>query len=240
MADLWAVIPAAGAGRRFGGEQPKQYLPLVGRPVLEWTLAVLLASPRLRGAMVAVSPDDERHRELRVPDGGRLLFCHGGAERADSVLRALESLLARGASHDDWALVHDAARPCLAADDLEALLAGTVDRGEGGLLAVPVRDTLKHAEGTLVTATVPRAGLWQALTPQVFPLGQLEDALRRALADGVAVTDEAQAMERVGLRPRLVEGSPDNVKLTRPSDLPLVEAILAARGTPAAAVKARA
>ena len=240
MTDVWAVIPAAGAGRRFGGEQPKQYLPVLGRPVLEWTLAAVLGSRNVRGAMVAVSPDDERHRSLRVPQGSRLMFCSGGAERADSVLRALEALLARGASPDDWALVHDAARPCLCAADLETLLTETVGRGEGGLLAVPVRDTLKHAEGNLVTATVPRAGLWQALTPQVFPLGLLEDALRRALGDGASITDEAQAMERVGLRPRLVEGSPENIKLTRPSDLPLVEAILAARGTAEAGAQAQA
>lgn len=239
MTDIWAVIPAAGAGRRFGGDCPKQYLSLLGRPVLEWSLAAVLAHPRMRGAIVAVSPGDDRARSIRAPAGRELQFCEGGQERCESVLRALESLLARGADPDDWALVHDAARPCLSAVELNALLAETVEQGEGGLLAVPVRDTLKQADGQLVAGTIPRSGLWQALTPQVFPLGQLEDALRRACSDGAAVTDEAQAMERVGLRPRLVEGSPENIKLTRPADLPLVEAILSSRH-PAAPAQVRA
>lgn len=224
---LWAVLAAAGGGERFGGERPKQYLPVLGRSVLEWSLQALRVSVPLAGIALVHAPGDESWRRLPAAALDGVRPCAGGATRQESVALGLEALAAAGAGEDARVLVHDAARPCVRPADIRALVAAAAEHADGALLAAPVRDTLKRAAGTQVTATVPRAGLWQAFTPQLFPLG----ALRRALAacDGVAVTDEAEAMERAGARPRLVEGAADNIKLTYAADLGLVEAILRAR-----------
>jgi len=219
----WAVVPAAGAGRRMGGELPKQYLSLGGRTVLAHTLESLFADARIQGVVVAVREGDQRFGAYSAPPGRTLLPAAGGAERCDSVLSALQVLSAR-AGPRQWVLVHDAARPCLGRADLGALIDTLADDPVGGLLAVPACDTMKRAapDGT-VACTVDRAGLWHALTPQMFRLGALIEALRRARAAGLAVTDEASAMEAAGWRPRLVEGHSDNIKITRPGDLPLAE-----------------
>lgn len=221
----WAIVPAAGAGRRMGSAIPKQYLPLAGQSVIAHTLDTLLHHPRLAGVVVAISADDEWWPEIaagRVTDKP-LLVVTGGVERSHSVLNGLDALSER-AHPDDWVLVHDAARPCLCVADLERLLTELADDPVGGLLAVPVRDTLKRADAAgRVAVTVDRSSLWHALTPQMFRLGLLRDALRKALTRGLMVTDEAAAMEAAGFTPRLIEGRADNLKITRPEDLALAE-----------------
>jgi len=228
-ASIWAVVPAAGIGRRMGGGVPKQYLALDGRTVLEHALDRLLDHPRVRGVAVAVARGDERFATLAVAQ--RVHRVDGGAERADSVLSALAALEAHEARSGDWVLVHDAVRPCLQRADLDALIDAVLAASSGGLLAAPVRDTIKRVRAGEVVETVPRDGLWHALTPQMFPLAALRAALESARTDGVQVTDEAQAMERAGGAPLVVEGRADNVKITRPDDLALAALILARAGS---------
>jgi 2-C-methyl-D-erythritol 4-phosphate cytidylyltransferase len=227
---FWAVVPAAGVGRRMGAELPKQYLRLGGRTVLEHTLAALDAIDALAGIVVAVATDDSIWSTLSSKLAHPLFTAPGGAERAESVANALDVLRERAAD-DDWVLVHDAARPCVRREDLLRLIVELHDDPVGGLLAVPVRDTMKQADdGQRCAASVDRSRLWHALTPQMFRLGVLRKALRDAHAAGVAVTDDASAMERTGLRPRLVEGHADNLKITRPEDLALAEFYLRQQG----------
>lgn len=229
----WAMTPAAGAGKRMGATIPKQYLPLVGCPVIAHALDALLSYPPVVGLVVAISPGDEWWPEVaaHIAMDKPLRVVAGGAERCHSVLNGLEALW--GWAHpDDWVLVHDAARPCLTTSDLDRLLVELADDPVGGLLAVPVRDTLKEVDNAgRVTATVDRSRLWHALTPQMFRLGMLRDALRATLEAGWLVTDEAAAMEAAGFAPRLVEGRADNVKITRPEDLALAEFYLTRRST---------
>jgi 2-C-methyl-D-erythritol 4-phosphate cytidylyltransferase len=209
---------------------PKQYLPLAGRAVIAWALDPLLRCDRIRRIVVATSPTDE-HWPRVAPNSRKLTRVDGGGRRQDSVLAALESLEGE-AGAKDWALVHDAARPCLSDRDLEALLSAVDAAGEGGLLASPLRDTLKQDDGAgRVAATLPRERLWQALTPQVFPYRALLAALRLAAEQDATVTDEAAAMERAGSAPLIVEGDSRNLKLTRPGDLAMAEALLNPAGT---------
>ncbi|HSN72214.1 MAG TPA: 2-C-methyl-D-erythritol 4-phosphate cytidylyltransferase [Steroidobacteraceae bacterium] len=225
----WLVVPAAGTGRRVGSDVPKQYLPLAGRSLIEWAIAPFLGREDLLGICIAVAPADPHWRRLAISEDPRVRVCAGGEERCDSVLAALDRLAAE-AHAEDWVLVHDAARPCLARSDVDSLLREVSLDPVGGLLATPLADTLKrsgpdrHSE-----STVDRAGLWRALTPQMFRYGLLRDALERARGDGARVTDEAAAIERLNLRPLLVEGRPDNLKVTTGRDLELAAAILAAR-----------
>ncbi len=218
--NYWAVVPAAGVGRRMRAELPKQYLLLNGRRVIDWTLEVLLAEPRIRGLCVALGNEDPFWEECEHAGHARVRRVAGGEERAHSVLNALH-VLEKEAEPDDRVLVHDAARPCLRPEDLSKLL--DLASGEaGGLLAMPVRDTMKRANAAGCSeATLERSRIWHAFTPQLFPLAALREALEGALAAGVAVTDEASAMEWSGHRPLLVEGHPDNIKITRPGDLEL-------------------
>jgi 2-C-methyl-D-erythritol 4-phosphate cytidylyltransferase len=228
MGRAWAVVPAAGSGRRMGAAVAKQYLPLCGRPLLEHALAPLLACARIEAVVLVVAAEDTRWRELCAQEE-RLLSAPGGEERAHSVRNGLERLADRAAV-DDWVLVHDAARPCLTAAELDALFSALDDDPVGGLLAVPLADTLKAAdEAGRVVRTVPREGLWRALTPQMFRYGVLRQALAAALAAGIAVTDEAAAIEHAGHRPILVRGREANIKVTGPEDLALAEAILCGR-----------
>jgi 2-C-methyl-D-erythritol 4-phosphate cytidylyltransferase len=231
----WLVMPAAGAGQRFGAALPKQYAPLEGRTVIEWALAPFLEDPRCAHAVVAVAPGD-RHwdgvagRLAAAAAGGasRVTSVTGGEARSRSVRLALAALEARAAP-DDWVLVHDAARPCLAAADLERLLAALAGHALGGLLASPVRDTLKRASDGGVSATVERSGLWRALTPQMFRFRPLCAALDAAHAAARLPGDEAEALEWLGERPLLVEGAATNLKITGADDLTLAAAILRAR-----------
>ncbi|MFC3606403.1 2-C-methyl-D-erythritol 4-phosphate cytidylyltransferase [Stutzerimonas tarimensis] len=217
---FWVVVPAAGVGSRMQADRPKQYLALAGRTVMEQTLQVFLDHPGLKGLTVSLAAEDPYWPGLSCSHDPRIWRADGGRERADSVLNALALLRAKGAEALDWVLVHDAARPNLAASDLQHLLASLADDPLGGLLAVPARDTLKRAgEDGRVEATVDRSVIWHALTPQMFRLGTLHDALAGALEAGATVTDEASAIEWAGGHPRLVEGRADNLKITRPEDL---------------------
>lgn len=211
-------------------ERPKQYAELAGRSLLEWALAPLLAHSAIERVVVVLAPQDTHWRESPLALEPRVSCAIGGAERSDSVKAGLSALV-RDAHADDWVLVHDAARPCLTARDVGHLIDALADDEVGGLLATPVVDTLKRADDQgFVAETVPRAGLWRALTPQMFRYGVLERALSAAAEQGIAVTDEAQAVELLGLRAKLVEGDADNLKITTPPDLERAARILAARG----------
>lgn len=223
---LWCVVPAAGVGSRFAASLPKQYAMLGGKPMLARTLECLLAHPRVAGVVVVVAPDDREWPVLAPTFGTRVLTAGGGATRAASVLSGLRALAGRVAP-DAFVLVHDAARPCVPAMDISRLIDEAAPAG-GGLLAAPLGDTLKRAgDDRRVDATEPREARWRALTPQMFRLGELAEALAAALAAGIAVTDEAMAMERAGHRPLLVEGAARNIKVTTRDDLALAEFLLA-------------
>lgn len=218
---VWAVVPAAGRGTRMGAPLPKQYLSIDGRTVIEHTLARLLAYAPLRRVVVALAADDAWFAGLTVAADARVATCAGGAERADSVLAALDAL-ADIAGENDLVLVHDAARPCLRLSDMARLVAAASRDESGAILALPVHDTVKQADaGDRIAATLDRRQIWRAATPQAFRYGQLRAALREARAQGVVVTDEAQAIERLGRAPQLVECARDNLKITRPEDLAL-------------------
>lgn len=220
LPSFWVVIPAAGVGSRMRADRPKQYLQLGGRTIIEHTLDCFLAHPNLRGLVVSLAADDPWWPSLACASDSRIHRAPGGDERADSVLGGLHLLEKQGAADDDWVLVHDAARPNLTREDLDRLLGELADDPVGGLLAVPVRDTLKRVglDGR-VLETIDRSVIWQAYTPQMFRLGALEEALAGALAEKVAITDEASALEWAGQSPRLIEGRADNLKITRPEDL---------------------
>jgi len=226
---LWVIVPAAGVGARMGGHMPKQYLPLAGQTVLAQTLQRLAQLPGLGRIVVALHPEDPCWRDQSLAQQLPLSTCTGGQDRSDSVLNALQSLQGL-ADERDWVLVHDAVRPCVRLDDIARLLQEVEGHPCGGLLAVPVSSTLKrsNAAGDIV-ATLPRDHVWQAATPQAFRLGALRQALQAAVQAGVAITDEASAMELAGHAPRLVRGSADNIKITYPEDLLLAELILAAQ-----------
>jgi len=228
----WAVVPAAGRGSRFGSELPKQYAALLGQPVIAWTLQALLAESSVAGIVVALAEGDRRWPQLDLARDPRILTCAGGPRREHSVASALAALSGRAAD-TDWVLVHDAARPCLRHDDLQALFEALHDDDAvGGLLAVPVSDTLKRADAAgRVGETVSRETLWRALTPQMFRFGLLQRALALCVERGRSVTDESSAIECLGLRPTLVRGHADNIKVTNPEDAVLAEAILRARTT---------
>ncbi len=218
----WAVIPAAGSGSRMAADTPKQYLTLLGRPVLAHTLARIAALPGLEAVVVALAPEDRHWSALAAdrPTGALALHhCPGGADRYQSVINALAALEGR-AGDADLVLVHDAVRPCVQPADMQHLLEAARASEWGALLATPVTDTLKEADARQrVRATRPREGLWSALTPQVFPFALLRQSLERARAAGEAVTDESAAIERAGGHPRLVAGRRDNLKITWPEDL---------------------
>lgn len=222
----WAIVPAAGQGKRFGAEVPKQYVSVAGAPLIAHTLQALLSHAGVAGAVVVLAAGDARWPDWQAVHGKPVVACTGGDTRADSVLAGLDAL-PDDVRADDFVLVHDAARPLLRADDLDALL----ERGRadpvGAILAAPVRDTLKRAgDDGGIDGTEPRERLWRALTPQLFRRLQLTRALEAARDAGVAVTDEAMAMERLGHRPLLVEGSADNIKVTTQADLAFVEFLL--------------
>jgi 2-C-methyl-D-erythritol 4-phosphate cytidylyltransferase / 2-C-methyl-D-erythritol 2,4-cyclodiphosphate synthase len=236
MRRLWAIVPAAGRGERFASSEPrnlpKQYTQLLGSSVLEWSLRALLAEPRVHAIVVVLAADDSHWPQVASKlNSPKLLITTGGAQRQDSVMNGLDFLSSRAAA-DDWILVHDAARPCLSSRDIGALAdalqyksGDSASAVNGAVLAAPIVDTVKR-ELPGGVETVDRAGLWRALTPQVFAFEQLHRALRDAARAGVAVTDEAQAMERIGVRASLVSGSPFNIKVTRAEDLSVAAGIL--------------
>jgi 2-C-methyl-D-erythritol 4-phosphate cytidylyltransferase len=226
MSEIYALVPAAGFGSRMGHDLPKQYLPLAGQPMIYHVLNVLCASPQITTVFVVLAPNDNQYNQYDWSCfGDRLqpLFC-GGVTRAESVVNGL--MMAELES-DDWVLVHDAARPCLTQLHLSKLIAEVCDDPVGGILAVPVADTLKRADSARrIFSTENREQLWQAQTPQMFRAGLLAHALHNC----GSVTDDASAIEALGLRPRLVTGESTNLKVTYARDLLLAELLLNLRG----------
>ncbi|MFQ5468948.1 MAG: 2-C-methyl-D-erythritol 4-phosphate cytidylyltransferase [Gammaproteobacteria bacterium] len=217
----WAIVPAAGAGKRMQSGLPKQYLKIGDLTIIEHTLTRLSSCSRLSGIVVAISDDDPYWERIELDSFENIMVVPGGEERCHSVLNAL-SELAELTVPNDWVLVHDAARPCLRLEDIEKLIKEISCHPVGGILGFPVSDTLKRTDGSShILETVDRKLLWRALTPQMFRLGELRDAIEVAVKRHQLVTDEASAMELVGKFPRIVEGHPDNIKITLPEDLDL-------------------
>lgn len=218
---FWAVVPAAGRGTRMGSGMPKQYLSVAGRTVAEHTLSRLLSFGRFSCVQVAIAESDGHFCQLPQASDTRIRTCVGGGERSDSVRSALAAL-AGDAADEDFVLVHDIARPCVRLSDVARLIDTVGKDAVGGILARRATDTVKQAgEGDRIAATLDRSGIWLAATPQMFRFGLLRDALAQAAADGVSVTDEAQAIERLGYSQILVECARDNIKITTPDDLAL-------------------
>ena len=232
MSDIavWAVVPAAGKGMRMGAEIPKQYLHLAGKPVVQHTLEVLTGHAQITGVVIVISADDELWPSLSNSMHEDLRVAIGGAERCHSVLAGLNAL-DEVADDNDWVMVHDAARPCLRATDIDHMISDLSVSPWGGILAVPVGDTLKRCnEAKEIEGTVDRTQLWRALTPQMFRIGALRDAIGAMLERNIVATDEAQAIEAVGGIPQVVQGHADNIKITHPDDLALAEIFLKAQG----------
>lgn len=224
----WAIVPAAGAGRRMGGEIPKQYLELSGQAVLLHTLKRLASCPGIAGVFLGVSAGDPYWQKISFDATWLKKVCDGGAERADTVSLILDSM-AGMVDENDWVLVHDAARPCITHEDILQLIKLASKQG-GGLLGRPVSDTVKLAgSDARVRKTISRDGLWRAQTPQMFRYRELRLALLNAKAKGMVITDEASAMEFSGFQPLMVQGRPDNIKITVPGDLELAQAFITAQ-----------
>ncbi len=224
----WAIIPAAGVGKRMQADRPKQYLSLLNKTVIEHTLDRLLSLDEISGAVISISAGDEYWAELNYSSSKPVLIADGGSERSDSVLNALLLLQQKNIHHNtNYALVHDAARPCVRTEDIQKLIHQTYQNDNGGLLALSVRDTMKRADdNSKIVKTVDRKGLWHALTPQMFKLNLLIDALQKAVKNQSPITDDASAMELAGYQPQLIEGHADNIKITRSFDLQLAELFL--------------
>ena len=218
---FWAVVPAAGVGKRMNADRPKQYLELADKAVIEHTLYRLLSAKVFEAVSVAISIEDPYWPELEVSKHPKVITAAGGKERADSVLSALKSIRSL-ASDEDWVLVHDAARPCITATDIQFLIDSLRNDEVGGILALSSHDTLKDVDGKNILGTLDRSHIWRALTPQMFRYGSLKHALESAEGNP-AITDEASALELQGLQPKIVEGRPDNIKITRPEDLALAQ-----------------
>lgn len=222
---LWAVIPAAGSGSRFSKTELKQYQYIQDRTVLEHTIRRISQLP-LNGYVLAIGTQDTFAQTLAFQNIDKAHFCTGGAERVHSVLNALNHLL-NFADENDWVLVHDAARPCVTIDCLNALVAKAIESNDSAILAIPVRDTLKQVKtGDHIDKTVSRDALWQAQTPQITKIGKLKKAIEHALENNVTITDEASALEYMGETVRVVMGRSDNIKITYPDDLELARLIL--------------
>lgn len=220
MKRFFAVVPAAGVGSRMKADRPKQYLELAGQSVMAHTLQALIEFPSIEKIVVCVSKEDEYWPDQGFINHPDIVQTEGGKERCYSVLNGLEALSSI-ASDDDWVMVHDVARPNIKASDLQKLVELAIDT-DGVLLGYPVRDTMKRSDSSnAIQHTVDRNLLWHALTPQVFPLGQLKLALKHCLQQGFEVTDDASAMEQMGFSPKIIEGCSDNLKITRPEDLAL-------------------
>ncbi len=219
--NFWAVVPAAGVGKRMNADRPKQYLELAGKTVIEHTLSRLLQANIFSAIAVAISEEDPYWPELDIAKNDLIITAPGGKERADSVLSGLKSIREK-AKDDDWVLVHDAARPCLTVIDIRLLIDTLVNDDVGGILALSSHDTLKNVQDNAIIGTLDRRTIWRALTPQMFRYGMLKSALEETAGDP-RITDEASALEIQGYTPKIVEGRPDNIKITRPEDLALAQ-----------------
>jgi len=224
----WAIVPAAGVGKRMQADRPKQYLPLYNKTVIEHTLDRLLSLNEITGVVLSISETDEYWPELNYVTTKPLLIAKGGKERSDSVVNALKLLEKEvNVSESIWVLVHDAARPCVRSDDVRFLINSASSKEDGGLLALPVKDTMKRSNNiNEIEETVARDNLWHALTPQMFPLNTLMNALKRAEKTDMQITDDASAMELAGFSPVLIQAHEDNIKITRGFDLQLAEMFL--------------
>ena len=222
---IWAVIPAAGVGKRYSSDIPKQYLPLSGIPVLLHSINKLVKLDEIEEILVVLNPEDTFWEKLNFSHP-KVKAIHGGLQRCNSVNSALEELSGR-AKKGDWVLVHDAVRPCISDSDLKKITSIVNDEEVGGLLAFPILDTIKEVGENLdVQKTIPRGNLWSAMTPQIFRYGVLKQALEAAIMAGESVTDEASAIEAIGLTPRIIQGEKTNIKITHPSDMVLAESII--------------
>ena len=231
---IWAILPAAGIGKRMQSAIAKQYLPLAGRPVLEHTINTLLANRHITGLVIALQSDDAYWSTINIESSKPVIRTQGGSERADSVLNALDALCQQTQFREsDWVMVHDAVRPCLRQRDIDKLVTEVAENKNGGILGLQVRDTMKRQGADTTTAsvaqTVDRENLWHALTPQYFPVMALKAALEEASRDKLTITDESSAMEAAGYSPLLVQGTEDNIKITRPDDLRLAALYLQAQ-----------
>jgi 2-C-methyl-D-erythritol 4-phosphate cytidylyltransferase len=219
---FWAVVPAAGVGKRMNADRPKQYLILAEKTVIEHTLMRLIQADIFSGVAVAISEVDPYWPYLKISTNENIVTAPGGKERADSVLSGLNAIRDK-ASDSDWVLVHDAARPCLTTDDIHLMINTLQDDVVGGILALSSHDTLKSVDDNRqIINTLDRRQIWRALTPQMFRYGMLKSALE-ATEGNASVTDEASALEIIGFKPKIIEGRPDNIKITRPEDLALAQ-----------------
>ncbi|MFV1983087.1 MAG: 2-C-methyl-D-erythritol 4-phosphate cytidylyltransferase [Thiohalomonadales bacterium] len=219
----WAIVPAAGIGSRMLQSTPKQYLKISNKTILDYTLEKLTSHQSIKGVVVAISTTDEYWPNHRSINNKTIITAEGGAERFQSVFNALKKL-SNECKPNDWVLVHDAARPCLSLDDISKLINKVIQDDIGGLLAVPVHDTMKRANSYgKILHTTERQYLWHALTPQMFRYNMLVDALQSAINNNTVITDEASALEAKGYQALLIEGSSSNIKITRPEDLALAE-----------------
>lgn len=227
----WAIVPAAGAGRRMKSSTPKQYLSLVGSPVISHTLSRLSRHPAISGIVVAIAKDDQTFDQIQLPANKPVVRVTGGKNRSDSVLHALDWLCEQP-DIPDWVLVHDAARPCIRQSDLDQMFSVLRDHPVGGLLGMPITDTVKRTDANgQVIETICREQLWRAATPQMFRPQALRQAISDASRQGRAITDEASAIEASGQQPQMVAGHNDNIKITVPADLALAEQFLQTQET---------
>ncbi len=221
---IWAIVPAAGVGSRVGAAVPKQYIRVNGLSVIEHTLNKLAACESIEKIIVALSQEDEHFINLSTINAHPIQIVEGGKERSDSVLSALEYLKTI-ADDNDWVLVHDAARPCVLTEDINRLISKLKPHEVGGILGLPVKDTMKRVTGSKMKAqiveTIDRENMWHALTPQMFRIGTLYDAITECHKNKLIVTDEASAIEQLGLKPAIVEGRASNIKITQPDDIQL-------------------
>lgn len=223
MPPLVVVVPAAGVGKRMKSSCPKQYLEINQRTILEHTIERLAAHPMIFKIIIALGCNDEYFPSTGLIDNDKVSVVNGGQERVDSVLAGLQII---DAKENPWVLVHDAARPCLTQSDLNKLIDTCLQKNIGGILASPVKDTMKRAREDLIEKTVEREDLWHALTPQMFPTEQLKEAIEQALNAGAKVTDEASAIEFIKGQCQIVEGASENIKITHPDDLAYAEFII--------------
>jgi len=221
--NYWAIIPAAGTGYRMGTIQPKQYLHLHGKPIIEHTINRLSSHETIKKIVVVLAPNDTHWPNVTLDHPNKIITTNGGNERCHSVLNGLHALK-EYANPDDWVLVHDAVRPCIQHQDIDKLIQQLSNHPVGGLLGIPVKDTLKRIdENGRIIETVDRKNTWHALTPQMFRFNKLQQALENAINNNHAITDEASAIQLSGSTPLMIEGDSTNIKITHPQDLLLAE-----------------
>ncbi len=229
---IWVLIPASGIGSRMGSAVPKQYLPFQHKTVIEITLDRLLSCEHVRGAIVVISEQDDFWQALNYQHDKSVLTAVGASERSGSVFNGLKKLKEITGHANTWVMIHDAVRPCVTLCDLEKLIVQSEAELEGLFLAHPVADTLKKSnEEQQCIATVDRDALWRAFTPQMFPLDLIYRALSEVIKKNALITDDVSAVEYIGLKPKIVMGRSDNIKITYPQDILIAETIIKAQNS---------